>query len=186
MQGSSAQVEVSFPANDGDSWIYHKADISSPENNSSVTAVQISTGSSDGGAGVVWVDGVKVTRKNTGKWMTVPREFWTLSQPNREVWIQPDAMLGYSMLRFTGVRKPNQLTNDSDICEIDPSYVINSVIGKRLFMKADNDAGRRDAAGLNGNTFLQLAELARGRWSMPPNVRRLDRDWETTACRSPS
>lgn len=173
MQGSSAKVEVSLPASDGDSWIFHTAAISSPENLSSVSAVQVRTGSSDGGAQTLWTDDVRVTRANSGQWVTVPRNMWSLSQQNREVRLD-DFRQGYTQLRFTGVRAPNLLTSDSQVCEVDPNYIINYVHAMVLLSNANQNAGRRDAAGLNGTTLLQVAETFRNRMSMPSNVRWLD------------
>lgn len=174
MQTSSAQVEISVPASGGDSWTYHVASISAPESNSGITAVQVSTGSSDGGAATVWLDGVKVSRKNTGQFITVPRDFWSLEQSEREVRLGREVRLPSAMLRIHGVRNPNSLDTDTAICEIDPAYIISYVQGMRLLMKSDPNAGRRDAAGLNANTFLQLAQLQRSRISMPSNVRWMD------------
>lgn len=170
MQGSSAQVAVSLPASSGDRWVFHTASISSPENNSSVTAVQVSTGSSDMGASVVWLDHVRATRRYADVFSTVPRDFWEISQQNREVRIEQFNQ-PYAMLRITGVRRPNELNSDSDVCEVDPNYVINHVRAQMLLAGADNNAGQRDAAAIVGRDYIQLSQLQRNRMSMPSNVR---------------
>lgn len=162
MQGSSAQVEVSVPASSGDLWTYHTGSISSPENNSSVTAVQVSTGSSDGGAGTLWVDDVKVTRANSGVFKVVPREFWSLSHPNREVRLDGWTGQPYAMLRITGVRAPNLLSSDSVICEIDPNYVISYVHGMALISIGETEAG---------GALVNRSEALRLRMTMPGNIR---------------
>lgn len=163
MQGSSAQVEVAVPASAGDKWTFHKGSISSPENNSSVTAVQVSTGSSDGGAGVLWVDDVKVTRAKAGTFETVPRAFWSLSQQNRELRID-DFNAPYVMLKVTGVRAPNLMTSDSDVCEVDANYVESFARGMALLALGDKAGG----------ALLQYAEGLRNRIPAPSNVRWLE------------
>lgn len=173
MQGSSAQVEVSLPASSGDLWTYHTASISAPENNSSVTSVQASTGSSDAGAAVVWLDDVKVTRSKSGVFKPVPRDFWSLSQQNREVRLD-EWNGGYRMLRITGVRRPVELNSDSAVCEVDANYIQNYARGYMLLSNSDNNAGQRDAAANNAQTYLQIAYNQRNRMSMPSNIRWLD------------
>ena len=175
MQGSSAHVSFSLSSDGGDSWRYHTATISGPEFNSSLTGVRIRTGSSNQASSVtLWLDDVKLVRRDTDVWQTLPRDFWTLDQPNRRLQLKDEARPPYAKLEVRGVRAPNALTVDSAVSEIDASYVVNSVVAKVLRATADRRGDDPDAAAKRAVGYEQLAQTQRIRWSMPANVRWID------------
>lgn len=172
MQGSSAHVSLAISSNGGDSWIYHTASIATPEINSSLTGIRIRTGSSNQPSALtLWLDDVKLVRRDTEVWETLPRDFWTLDQGNRRLNLKPDARLPYAKLEVSVMRPPAALTTDAAVSEIDSQYLVNSVVAKVLRANADRRGSDADAAAKRAVGYEQLAQAQRLRWSMPGNVR---------------
>jgi hypothetical protein len=163
-----------IPGTVGDSWTYAVVQLSAPEFNDAITAVRIGTGSSDGGSATVWVDDVKLVRRNSEVWHTVPRDFWGIDQGSRKLMFTPDAQLPYVKLRALGVRAPALLDADSEVCEVESQYVVNSVAAKVLRARADRRGSARDAAYQQADLYEQLAQAQRLRMNSPSNVRWVD------------
>lgn len=164
---------VSMPAILADSWAYAVIQLGNPELNGSITSVQVRTGPTAVGA-TIWLDDIKVVRRNSEIWHTVPRDFWQIDQPSRKLMLKPELQLPYVKFRAIGVRAPALLSSDNDICEVDPQYVINSAAAKALRSRGDRRGGARDAALQQADLYEQLAQSQRLRMSMPSNVRWLD------------
>lgn len=175
MQTSSAHHSFSLSSTGGSSWIYVTATLNRNDVSSALDGIRIRTGSSDAPSSMtVWFDDVKLVRRDTDVWRTLPHDFWTIDQINRRVIIKEEARIPYAKLLFTGVRSPNQLTADTAISEIDPQYVVHSAMAKILRTTADRRGSDVDGAFKQAQMHEQLAQAMRLRWSMPSGIRWLD------------
>jgi hypothetical protein len=171
---TDAMETLRIPATLGDSWTYAVLQLGNPEANSSITSLQVRTGSSSFGSVTLWMDDVKAVQRNTEVWHTTPRDFWQVDQPARKVMLKPELRLPYAKFRAIGVRAPALLSADSDICEVDAQYVVHSAAAKALRSRGDRRGGARDAAYQQADLYEQLAQSQRLRMSPPANVRWLD------------
>ena len=173
-QGSSNHDAVPVPASTGGEWRYASLALVSPERNDALNAVRVAVGSSDGGAITAWLDDVKLVRSNSEVWHRVPREFWNVDAARRQFSLSDDARLPYARLRVTGVRAPSLLQSDSQICEVNSQYVVNSTAASVLRSRSDRRGANRDAAMQQADLYEQIAQTQRLRMNTPANIRWVD------------
>lgn len=173
-QGSSTHDAVPVPASTRGEWRYASLPLVSPERNDALNAVRVAVGSSDGGAITAWLDDVKLVRSNSEVWHRVPREFWNVDAARRQFSLSDDARLPYARLRVTGVRAPSLLQSDSQICEVNSQYVVNSTAASVLRSRSDRRGANRDAAMQQADLYEQIAQTQRLRMNTPANIRWVD------------
>lgn len=170
-EGSSEKESLSVPALDADEWTYVTTALANPESDSGITSLRLATGSSDMGAVTIWSDRAEVVRQRAETYTELPRKFWYLDSSNNRLVISNEMKLPYAKLRVTGVRRPNLLTTDTAVCEIDSQYVLNSVAAKVLRATGDRDANNRDAAWVQADQYEALAQAIRVRGGAPQGIR---------------
>ncbi|MDA0232077.1 MAG: hypothetical protein O3C69_01155 [Chloroflexi bacterium] len=171
-QGSSTHESIPVPATlatQSGQWRYASMALTAPERNNAINAVRVAAGSSDGGAITAWLDDVKLVRSNSEVWHRVPREFWRVGAASRQFTLTDDARL-----RVTGVRAPTLLDSDSQICEVDTQYVINSTAAGVMRSRSDRRGAIRDAAMQQADLYEQIAQTQRLRMNTPANIRWVD------------
>ena len=171
LNGSSVRETLAMPALNPDSWTYVTTPLSSPEVDTDITVVQLSTGSSDGGSATLWWDDLKAVRLNAEHHRKIPRKFWSIDKDARQLVLDDDAHMGYSKLKITGTRKPNLVSSDSDVVEANSEYVINSVVAKMLRSRGDRTQANRDAAFEQADRYEALAQVQRQRGGVLANIR---------------
>jgi len=160
-EGSTNRETIAIPALASDSWTRVDLALVNPELDSAISRFVVQTGSSDIGAAVLHVDEVAGYKARSEDWVSVPQSFWRVDKDRRELRISKEAGLPYAKLQVTAVKKPALLSNDSDICEIDPNYVTNSATAK-AFRKM-GEVGKSDR-------FEALAQQQRVRMNTPSGI----------------
>ena len=168
---SSGVEQLSLPALGADSWTYLRLPLANPESDSAITSVRLHA-DSDFGAAVVWQDGIRAVRDRSETWGRIHTRFWRLNRDQRQIVFQPDAVSDYALLNVVGVRVPDLLTSDTDICEVDSQYVVNKTAAALLRLRAADPVAQGRA-----NTLETLAQQALVRMETPrPAVRWVDQN----------
>lgn len=173
-EGSTVRETLALPALTADSWTRVSVALANAELDTAISRFVLQTGASDGGSATVWIDDVTVIRADAEKFMTLPRKFWSLDKDRRTLRLAHDAQVSDAKIRLNGVRRPNLLTNDTAISDVDAQYVTNSAVAKALRSRADRRGADRDAAYVQADRYEALAQGQRQRQSAPMNIRWLD------------
>ena len=170
-EGSSAKETIALPALTADSWTYTELSLSNAEVDTGITSFRINTGSSDAGALTLWFDDLKAVRSKSAHYDRIPRKFWKVNQDDRTLYLDEDASVPYSRLRLTARRPPALLSSDSDVCEVDSQFVINSAMAKALRSSADRGGGNADAKDEAAERREAQAQALRLKMRSPSGIR---------------
>ncbi len=118
----------------------------------------------DIGAATVHIDGVRAVTDDTGDWVTIHRNDWTVDKDARTFSIRAG---GYHLVKLLGVKKPTELNADATECDIEPEYIIFRSIAILLRSRGDRRGGNRDAAYLEADRYEALALNAISNSSTP-------------------
>jgi hypothetical protein len=154
--------------------MYHRIALDSAETDSAISRFIVLTGASDMGSVQVWTDGVTVTRAQTERWTRVHPRFWGLDQSQRALVLERDAEVPYALLRVTGRRAPNLLTNDTNESDLEPEYLVNATAAKVLRARTDLYGQDRDAAARQADFYERMAQGFYLRMRTPASVRWLE------------
>tara|TARA_Y100000310_G_scaffold768_1_gene1097 strand:- start:3832 stop:5109 length:1278 start_codon:yes stop_codon:yes gene_type:complete len=170
-EGSSAKETITLPAITADIWTYVELSLANAELDTGITSARLNTGASDAGALTLWIDDLKAVRSKSAHYDRLPRKFWRVNQDDRTLWVDEDAGLSYSRLRLTARRAPSLLSNDSDVCEVDSQFVINSTMAKALRSAADRGGGNADASDEAAERREAQAQALRLKIRSPSGIR---------------
>jgi len=168
--------QLSVPAMSANTWTYHQVALANPQSDSAIATIGIKA-DSDPGAVTIWIDDVKAIRSGTEAWTSVHRDFWRVEKDDRRLELDPSGLPGYAsgLLRLKGLRVPALLSNDSDICEVDPEYVVHSVVAEVLRATADLTGDQRNAKAIEASRREAMAVSALVRSETPvPTPRWVD------------
>ena len=166
---TSSGETLSVPALGADSWTYFREALSRPEVDSGVIRLRIDS-NSDFGAAYLYFDDVRALRDRSEVWERIHPRFWSLNRDTRQIMFTPEGVDAYSLFRISGRRLPDLLTNDTDICEVDPNYVIHRTAASLLRLRPLD----REKAAL-ADRMEQLAQSAMARMETPrPGCRWID------------
>jgi hypothetical protein len=127
----------------------------------------------DIGAATVHIDGVRATTDDTGDWVTIHRNAWSVDKDARTFSIHKvNAPQGvdYALIKLLGVKKPTELDADATECDIEPEYIVYRSIAILLRSRGDRRGGNRDAAFLEADRYEALALNALSNSSTPSGV----------------
>ena len=168
--------QLSVPAMSANTWTYHQVALANPQSDSAIATIGIKA-DSDPGAVTIWIDDVRAIRSGTEVWTSVHRDFWRVEKDDRRLELDPSGLPGYAsgLLRLKGLRVPALLSNDSDICEVDPEYVVHSVVAEVLRATADLTGDQRNAKAIEASRREAMAVSALVRSETPvPTPRWVD------------
>ncbi len=165
-EGSSAKEIMFAPSLGADSWTRVNLAFSTPENNSAITSIRLTTGNSwaDTNTAIIWLDDAIAYRDNAEEWSTLHHTRWSVDRDRRELRIDPGAV-GYNKLQVTGVQLPSLLTTDTQIVDIDPQYVVTSALAQVYEIGGDSVRSNRAAA----QAFTMKAKMKN-----PSNIKWVD------------
>ncbi len=170
-EGSTNRETLTLSSMGADSWNYQQIALANPELDSGITRFVMQTGASDMGSATVWFDDVEAVLKGSERWTRLHPRFWGLGRTTQEIVLERDANVPYSLLRLTGVRAPNLLSNDSDAAEVSSQYLIHYVMAKMAESHFDLFADNPSQAMQIATRYEQLAERDYMRIKTPSGIR---------------
>ena len=167
--------QLSLPALTADTWTWFSLALNNPESDTAIATFGLKSDSDWGGssATVVWLDGVRASRDGSQVYKRLHRRFWDIEPGERRIEFEKSAVPGYDagLIRLTGRRVPALLSSDTDICEADSNFVIDSVVARMLRARTNISADRRDAAALEADRREARAQMTLARMETPrPSV----------------
>jgi hypothetical protein len=113
----------------------------------------------DNGASVFWIDDVEAINHDTAVWEPVSRRAWWLEKETGDLLLTEEGRVdvGYSLLKLLGGDAPALLAADSDVCEIDESYVI----ARATELALESVRAIKESYGAQADRWAARATLAR-------------------------
>lgn len=150
---------LNVPALTADTWTFVRVALANPELDTAIISVGLKH-TTDIGAATVFIDGVRATEDNTGDWLSVHRNAWTVDKDARTFSLNyNNAPSGssYALIKLLGVKKPTELSADATSCDVESEYIINKALATLLRARGDRRDGNRDAAYLEADRYEAFA-----------------------------
>jgi hypothetical protein len=163
---------LSVPAITADTWTFCRVALANPLSDTAIISLGLDY-TADVGAAPYQIDGIRATKTDNEKWLTIHRRAITFDKDARQFTIDySNAPAGaeYALLRVLGVKKPSELSADTDNCDVDPEYIINQATANLLRSRGDRRGGNRDAAMIEANDYEALAQAKFNRLPTPNGV----------------
>ena len=169
---ASPTETLSVPVTDSGTWTWHRVALANPQSDTGIISVGLQQ-KTDLGAATVWVDDISTMREGSGRWEDINKFHWRMDRANQKILFDQTAMaqMRYAPIQLLGYKKPTELTTDTTLCDIEPSYIIARATAGALRSSGNRYADRRDAAWLEAERWEALAERALTRQQTPSDVR---------------
>lgn len=156
-------------------WIRFSIALANPEDDTAIISIGL-LHTVDKGAATIHLDAIDTTREDSGDWEELNWNFWDVNRDQRKIRFSNEAVLsvGHSLLKLVGRKKPSELSADSDVCDIDPEWLIQQASSVAMRARGDRSAERRDAAYIEANDFAALAQLRMRHIQGPSKIRWVD------------
>lgn len=145
---ASGVETLDIPAMAANTWYTHSIALANPMSDTAIIShglYQVT----DVGACTVYIDNVRVVNSKTKSWAVLSREDWGIVRGSTnyiELTRHGLAVVGANtQMRLLGYQNPDLLTNDTDVSDIDPGWLINMATAELLAntafpMNLDNEA----------------------------------------------
>lgn len=157
---------LSFPAVTANTWTKLQLTISSPQTYTAVAGIAI-TQVVDKGSMTLYIDDVRISKSGSRIFETIPQNLWSIVRGSTAyLKLSPAAraLAGTNkILKLGGYEKPDLMTTDASVSEVDPDYIVNLVTA-RIMM---NDTNRKDQAAY----YFNLAEKRNIQTALNPYTR---------------
>lgn len=134
---------LSFPAVTANTWTKLQLTISSPQTYTAVAGIAI-TQVVDKGAMTLYIDDVRISKSGSRIFETIPQNLWSIVRGSTAyLKLSPAAraLAGTNkILKLGGYEKPDLMTTDASVSEVDPDYIVNIVTAKILATQTDKTA----------------------------------------------
>jgi len=160
---------IDVPALTANTWELVRVALANPGSDTAIISVGLKH-TNDIGAATVHIDSIRVTQNDTGDWVSIHRNAWSVDKDARTFSIDyNNAPSGstYALVKILGVKKPTELNADATECDIEPEYIVFRSIAILLRSRGDRRGGNRDAAYLEADRYEALALNALSNSSTP-------------------
>ena len=160
---------IDVPALTANTWELVRVALANPGSDTAIISVGLKH-TNDIGAATVHIDSIRVTQNDTGDWVSIHRNAWSVDKDARTFSIDyNNAPAGstYALVKILGVKKPTELNADATECDIEPEYIVFRSIAILLRSRGDRRGGNRDAAYLEADRYEALALNALSNSSTP-------------------
>jgi hypothetical protein len=166
---------LDVPALTAGEWTFCRVALANPSSDTAIISIGVEY-NANSGANTIHVDGFKAVMEGSEAWLPLHRNFWRVDKDRRELVLEHEAHAEapYNLLKLVGSRKPADLDADTDVCEIEPEYVINKAVALAMRARGDRRGQSRDAAHQEADRFEALAQNALNRMQTPAGTRWYD------------
>lgn len=166
---------LDVPALVADTWTRVRVALANPESDTAIVSVGLKY-TVDFGAATVWLDKIEGTEEDSETWEFVHRNYWRIDKDQRKLFFDVEGvgLIGHSLLKLIGVKKPTELSSDTDTCDVHPEYIINYALSQLMRARADRNSNTREAAHIEADRLLATAQLSLRRVQTPSGVRWVD------------
>ncbi len=156
-------------------WTRFSIALANPEDDTAIISIGL-LHTTDIGAGTIHIDGIETTREDSGDWEELNWNFWDINRDQRKIRFSDEAVhdVGHSLLKLVGRKVPTVLSADTDVCDIDPEWLIQKTSALAMRARGDRSAERRDAAYIEANDFEALAQVRMRKIQGPSKIRWVD------------
>lgn len=150
--------KLAFPALTANTWTRCRVALANPESDGAIISVGVEYDANNA-ANDIWIDGVEATQTGSEWWEPIPRRNWRIDKDNRELVLDPEAQgwAMHHMLKINGVKKPTELSSDTDSCDVEPEYIINYATAALMRARGDRRGASRDGAMVEADRLTALA-----------------------------
>lgn len=158
---ASAEETLDIPAMDAATWYRHSITMEAPASDGAIISVGIYQ-VADVGAFTFYVDDIHAVYSGSKAYKVLPPDLWDIVKASTPL-LRLDSvaveLIGEPhQLRLTGYQLPALFTDDTTTSEIDPSWLINKVIGELMLNHAKSPQLDIDDREGKGTRRLQKAE----------------------------
>ncbi len=157
--GATEVANIDVPALSANTWTRVRVALPTPEDCTAIVSVALQYAAATTGLGTVWIDGIEATREDSETWEFVHRNYWSVNKSGRQLVFNAEGrrVVGHSMLYLDGVKKPTELSAETDSCDIDPEYIVAKATALAMRASADRYGSNRDAAHVDADAQEALA-----------------------------
>ena len=173
---ASALESIDIPAMTANTWYRHVLSLANPQSDVSLISIGIFQ-VADVGAFTFYVDDVRANLSTSKDFHIVNPEFWRIvrdTTPYLKLTADGLSLIGDSkQLRLTGYQLPAMLSADATESEVDPSWLVNKVVGELMLNHAKSSRLSIPNRELVAKTRLDRAEKEKMtiRFKAMPNTR---------------
>jgi len=170
--GASSTDDLSVPALVANTWKRCRVALANPHLDTAIISVAL-VQVTDLADAYFWIDHVQAAMDNTGTWVPINRNHWSIDSDAREL-VFDYGPPSYHWLKLTGAQKPTELNADATECDIVPAWIIAKATAIAMRATGDRLSDRREVAHQEADRWEGIAQRAMARMGTPQGMRWVD------------
>lgn len=120
-------------------------------------------------ANTIWLGEIRATLNDEDDWVVVPRHLWRIEKEARDLLFE--ASPGYQLIKMKAGAIPTLLTSDSTVTQVPEDFIVYRAAAHLLEAQGGGSSTDPENRVSRARRFFQLAEQARGKFSILANLR---------------